>query len=69
MITAIIDHVIRFRWFVWIGVALLAALSVYALMVGTLQLSRALVDQQLADTVLEQGIQSALTLISAEGWQ
>jgi AcrR family transcriptional regulator len=41
--------------------------SIYALMVGTLQLSRALVDQQLADVVLEQGIQSALTLLGAEG--
>jgi TetR/AcrR family transcriptional regulator, transcriptional repressor for nem operon len=43
------------------------ALSIYALMVGTLQLSRALADQQLADVVLEQGIQSALTLLGAEG--
>ncbi|MFF7986384.1 hypothetical protein ACFZDK_46060 [Streptomyces sp. NPDC007901] len=42
------------------------AFSVYALMVGTLQLSRALVDQQLADVVLEQGIQSALTLLGTE---
>ena len=42
------------------------ALSIYALMVGTLQLSRALVDQQLADVVLEQGIQSALTLLGTE---
>ncbi|GAA4670021.1 TetR/AcrR family transcriptional regulator [Phytohabitans rumicis] len=40
--------------------------SIYALMVGTLQLSRALADQQLADGVLEQGIQSALTLLGAE---
>ena len=40
-------------------------LSIYALMVGTLQLSRALADQQLADVVLEQGIQSALTLLGA----
>ncbi len=36
MITAIIEHVIRFRWFVWIGVALLAALSVYALRTAAL---------------------------------
>jgi TetR/AcrR family transcriptional regulator, transcriptional repressor for nem operon len=43
------------------------AFSIYALMVGTLQLSRALVDQQLADDLLEQGIQSALTLLDAEG--
>ena len=31
-------------------------LSVFALMVGTLQLSRALADRQLADEILEQGI-------------
>jgi len=43
------------------------AFSIYALMVGTLQLSRALVDQQLADVVLEQGIQSALTLLGTDG--
>jgi TetR/AcrR family transcriptional repressor of nem operon len=42
------------------------ALSIYALMVGTLQLSRALADRQLADTLLEQGIHSALTLLNAE---
>ena len=41
-------------------------LSVFALMVGTLQVSRALADRQLADEVLEQGIQSALTLLGAE---
>ncbi|TCO20446.1 TetR family transcriptional regulator [Kribbella steppae] len=38
-------------------------LSVYALMVGTMQLSRALSDRQLADQVLDQGIQDALTLL------
>jgi TetR/AcrR family transcriptional regulator, transcriptional repressor for nem operon len=42
------------------------AFSIYALMVGTLQLSRALTNQQLADVVLEQGIQSALTLLDTE---
>ncbi|WP_416219859.1 TetR/AcrR family transcriptional regulator [Frankia sp. Cas4] len=42
------------------------ALSIYALMVGTLQLSRALADRRLADVVLEQGIRSALTLLGAE---
>jgi AcrR family transcriptional regulator len=42
------------------------ALSVFALMVGTLQLSRALADRQFADEVLEQGIQNALALIGAE---
>jgi AcrR family transcriptional regulator len=41
-------------------------LSVFALMVGTLQLSRALADQQLADEVLEQGIHNALALLGAE---
>ena len=38
-------------------------LSVYALMVGTLQLSRALADRQLADDILEQGIHNALTAL------
>jgi TetR/AcrR family transcriptional regulator, transcriptional repressor for nem operon len=41
-------------------------LSVLALMVGTLQLSRALADPQLADEVLEQGIHNALALLGAE---
>jgi TetR/AcrR family transcriptional repressor of nem operon len=41
-------------------------LSVFAMMVGTLQLSRALADRQLADEVLEQGLQNALTLLGAE---
>ena len=41
-------------------------LSVFALMAGTLQLSRALADRQLADDVLEQGIQNALALLDAE---
>jgi TetR/AcrR family transcriptional repressor of nem operon len=41
-------------------------LSVFALMVGTLQLSRALADPQLADQVLDQGIHNALTLLGAE---
>jgi TetR/AcrR family transcriptional regulator, transcriptional repressor for nem operon len=41
-------------------------LSVFALMVGTLQVSRALADRQLADEVLEQGIQNALALLGAE---
>ncbi|MDP4500900.1 TetR/AcrR family transcriptional regulator [Nonomuraea turcica] len=40
-------------------------LTIYAGMVGTLQLSRALADRQLADAVLEQGIQNALTLLDA----
>lgn len=38
-------------------------LSVFALMVGTLEVSRARVDRQLADEVLEQGIQTAFALL------
>ena len=41
-------------------------LSVFALMVGTLQVSRALADRRLADEVLEQGIQNALALLGAD---
>jgi hypothetical protein len=41
-------------------------LGVFALMVGTLQVSRALADRRLADDVLEQGIQYALALLGAE---
>src|SRR5947209_17621416 len=41
-------------------------LSVFSLMVGPLQLSRALADRSLADEVLEQGIQNALMLLGAE---
>ena len=40
-------------------------LSVFAIMVGTLQLSRALADRQLAEEVLEQGLQNARTLLDA----
>jgi TetR/AcrR family transcriptional repressor of nem operon len=40
-------------------------LSVFTLMAGTLQLSRALADRQLADEVLDQGIQNALALLGA----
>ena len=39
------------------------ALGAFALMVGTLQVSRALADRRLADEVLEQGIQNALALL------
>jgi TetR/AcrR family transcriptional repressor of nem operon len=39
-------------------------LSVFALMAGTLQLSRALADRRLAEDVLEQGVQNALALLS-----
>ncbi len=41
-------------------------LGVFALMVGTLQVSRALADRRLADDVLEQGIQTALAMLGAE---
>ena len=41
-------------------------LSVFAMMVGTLQLSRALADRHLADAVLAQGIHNALALLGAE---
>jgi TetR/AcrR family transcriptional regulator, transcriptional repressor for nem operon len=41
-------------------------LSLFALLIGTLQLSRALADRQLADEVLEQGIDTALALLPGE---
>src|SRR5829696_3107794 len=40
-------------------------LGVFAMLVGTLQLSRSLADRRLADAVLEQGLQNALTLLDA----
>jgi TetR/AcrR family transcriptional repressor of nem operon len=43
----------------------LKTLSVYAGMVGTLQLSRTLADRQLADAILDQGIENALRLLDA----
>ncbi|MFF5960770.1 TetR family transcriptional regulator [Streptomyces luteogriseus] len=39
-------------------------LSVYATMVGTLQLARALADERLADELLEEGIRNALGLLA-----
>jgi hypothetical protein len=39
------------------------ALGVFAAMVGTLQVSRAIADQGLADAVLEQVIDNALALL------
>jgi TetR/AcrR family transcriptional regulator, transcriptional repressor for nem operon len=45
------------------GPARVRTLSVFALMVGTLEVSRALADQQLADQVLEQGVENALALL------
>jgi AcrR family transcriptional regulator len=42
-------------------------LSVFALMFGTLQLSRAMADRALADEVLERGVRDALALLDASG--
>ena len=41
-------------------------LSVFAMMVGTLQVSRALANRELADEVLEQGIQNAVALLGTK---
>src|SRR5437667_983182 len=41
-------------------------LRLFALMVGTLQVSRALADRQLAEEVLKQGIRNALALLGAD---
>ncbi|MFI6850694.1 TetR/AcrR family transcriptional regulator [Streptomyces sp. NPDC050416] len=41
------------------------ALSLLGLLAGTLQLSRALTDRQLAEELLEQGINNALSLLDA----
>ena len=43
--------------------ARLRTLSVYAAMVGTLQLSRALTDRVLSEALLEQGVRNALALL------
>jgi AcrR family transcriptional regulator len=40
-------------------------LSVYAMMVGTMQLSRAVTDRRLAGELLEQGIRNALAILPA----
>ncbi len=45
--------------------ARVAILSIYASMVGTLQLSRALADPQLADAILEQGVRNALLILDS----
>ena len=41
-------------------------LSVFAMMIGTLQLSRALADRHLADAILAQGIHNALAALDAK---
>jgi AcrR family transcriptional regulator len=43
--------------------ARLRTIGVFATMVGTLQLSRALADPELADAVLEQGVENVLKLL------
>ena len=48
------------------GSARLKTLSAFALAVGTLQLSRALVDRTLSDQILETGIQNVLALLDAD---
>ena len=39
--------------------------GIFAVMVGTLQMSRAIANQQLADAVLEQGVANSLALLDA----
>ena len=53
-----------------LGTALAHANAVRVLMVGTLQVPGAMADRQLADDVLEQGIDNALALLGAarQGW-
>lgn len=46
--------------------ALTKSLTAYAMMAGTLQLSRALADPRLADELLEQGIHNTLALLDVE---
>ena len=41
------------------------ALALYAMMVGTMQLARALSDRKLSDAVLEEGIRSARAMLGA----
>ncbi|WP_229877138.1 TetR/AcrR family transcriptional regulator [Streptomyces bluensis] len=46
--------------------ARLKSLSLLGMLAGTMQLSRALTNRQLADQLLEQGIRNALALLDAE---
>jgi TetR/AcrR family transcriptional regulator, transcriptional repressor for nem operon len=41
------------------------ASAIYAMMIGTLQLSRAFTDKKLSDQILENGIQAALALVQS----
>jgi TetR/AcrR family transcriptional regulator, transcriptional repressor for nem operon len=43
-----------------------STLGLFAMLIGTLQLSRALADRELADEVLEQGIKNALALMDRD---
>lgn len=49
-----------------LAAARVAVLNVFALMAGTVQISRALTDRVLADRVLEQGAQTAVALLAAQ---
>jgi AcrR family transcriptional regulator len=44
-------------------------LGIFAMMVGTMQLARALADRQLSDAVLEQGIRNVLALLGVQPGQ
>src|SRR5947209_4233533 len=46
-----------------VGAARTDALTVFGLMVGTLQLSRALADRDLSDRLLDRGVETALSLL------
>jgi TetR/AcrR family transcriptional repressor of nem operon len=48
------------------GSARVQALTVFSLLVGTLEVSRALADRHLADEILEQGIKTALGLLGVD---
>ena len=43
------------------------AIAIYGMMVGTLQLARAVNDRQLSDEILENGVSAALALANGEG--
>ncbi|MFC7339878.1 TetR/AcrR family transcriptional regulator [Saccharopolyspora griseoalba] len=47
------------------GSARVKTLTIFAALVGTLQLARAVADQQLSDALLEQGIRDALALLDS----
>jgi TetR/AcrR family transcriptional regulator, transcriptional repressor for nem operon len=49
------------------GAARTDALTLFGLMVGTLQIARALTDRDLSDQLLARGVQTALTLLDDSG--